>query len=212
MERAGTLVGSTTLTNITTAYVGLAVTSHNNPSLCKAVFDNVSGLSWPLVPGTPGSLTAAAGNAEVTLNWATVSGANSYNLNSATNNGGPYTLLANVATTNYINTGLINGTTYFYVVTATNIAGESAASVLGQRHAPSVSQFDHLAERREFPVFSWPVVSAGFTLQSSTNLAPGSWMTVTSPAPQIVGGQWQLALPPATNTGSVYYRLMEVIR
>ena len=203
-----TLVGSTTLTNITTAYVGLAVTSHNDPSLCKAVFDNVSGPGWPLLPGTPGSLTAAAGNAEVTLDWAAVSGANSYNLKSATNNGGPYTLLANVATTNYLNTGLINGTTYFYVVTATNIAGESAASVLASA-APQAPPNLIISQNGSNFVFSWPIASTGFTLQSSTNLAPGSWMTVTSPAPQTVGDQWQLALPPATNTGSVYYRLMK---
>ena len=203
-----TLVGSTTLTNITTAYVGLAVTSHNNPGLCKAVFDNVSGVGWPLLPGTPGNLSAAAGNAQVTLNWSAVSGANSYNLKSSTNNGGPYALLANVATTNYINTGLINGTTYFYVVTATNIAGESAASVLASA-TPQAPPNLIISQNGANFVFSWPVVSAGFTLQSSTNLAPGNWMTVTSPAPQIVGGQWQLALPPATNTGSVYYRLMK---
>ena len=172
------------------------------------MFDNVSGLSWPLLPGTPGSLTAAAGNAEVTLNWAAVSGANSYNLKSATNNGGPYSLLANVATTNYINTSLINGTTYFYVVTATNIAGESAASVVASATPQAPPNLIISQNGADF-IFSWPVASAGFTLQSSTNLAPGGWMTVTSPAPQIVGGQWQLALPPATNTGSVYYRLMK---
>jgi hypothetical protein len=34
-------------------------------------------------------------------------------------------------------------------------------------------------------------------------------MTVTSLAPQIISNQWQVALPPATNAGSVYYRLMK---
>jgi len=56
---------------------------------------------------------------------------------------------------------------------------------------------------------SWPVGSAGFTLQSSTNFVPGNWVNVTSPAPQIVSNQWQIALPPAPNAGSVYYRLMK---
>jgi hypothetical protein len=142
------------------------------------------------------------------LTWAAVSGANSYNLKSSTTNGGPYTLLANVTTTNYLNTGLINGTTYFYVVTATNIAGESAASVLASA-TPQAPPNLMISQTGANFVFSWPVASSGFTLQSSTNLAPGSWMMVTSPAPQMIGDQWQLALPPATNTGSVYYRLVE---
>ena len=36
-----TQLGSTTLTNVSTAYIGLAVTAHNNSSLCTAKFDNV---------------------------------------------------------------------------------------------------------------------------------------------------------------------------
>jgi hypothetical protein len=37
----------------------------------------------------------------------------------------------------------------------------------------------------------------------------GNWGAVPSPAPQIVVGQWQVALPPATNAGSVFYRLVK---
>ena len=53
---------------------------------------------------------------------------------------------------------------------------------------------------------SWPQASAGFTLQSCTNLASGNWLAVTSSAPQIVGGQWQVPLPQPTN-GCAFYRL-----
>ena len=56
---------------------------------------------------------------------------------------------------------------------------------------------------------SWPLANAGFTVQLRTNLVLGDWLNVTSPAPQIVSDQWRLALPPATNAGSVYYRLMK---
>ena len=49
--------------------------------------------------------------------------------------------------------------------------------------------------------------STGFTLQSCTNLALGDWKNVTSPAPQIVGDQWQVILSYSTETGSVLYRL-----
>ena len=121
--------GTATFTMASTAYIGLALTSHNSSSLCIATFDNVTVPGWPLLPGVPGSLTATAGNAQVALSWAAVSGVSSYNLKSATNNGGPYVVLTNVTTTNYTNTGLINGMTYYYVVSALNIAGESTNSV-----------------------------------------------------------------------------------
>ena len=45
---------------------------------------------------------------------------------------------------------------------------------------------------------SWPVAAASFTLQSSTNLMAGNWVTVSSPLPQIAGTNYQIALP-ATN-------------
>jgi hypothetical protein len=54
---------------------------------------------------------------------------------------------------------------------------------------------------------SWPLANAGFIVQSRTNLALGDWLNVTSPAPQIVGNQWQVALPPPGDGGSAYYRL-----
>ena len=57
---------------------------------------------------------------------------------------------------------------------------------------------------------SWPLANAGFTVQSRTNLVLGDWMDVTSPGPANVSNLWwQLALPPATNAGSVFYRLIK---
>jgi hypothetical protein len=53
---------------------------------------------------------------------------------------------------------------------------------------------------------SWPVASAGFALLSSTNLASGTWMMV-SPAPQIVGSQWQVILPASGN--AQFFRLVQ---
>jgi hypothetical protein len=56
---------------------------------------------------------------------------------------------------------------------------------------------------------TWPLANAGYTLQSCTNLVSGNWANVTLTTPQIIGGQWQVTLPPATNAGSVFYRLMK---
>jgi hypothetical protein len=55
---------------------------------------------------------------------------------------------------------------------------------------------------------SWPQTNTGFTVQYCTNLMLGGWLNVTSPAPQIVGDQWQVALP-TTNAGSMFYRLVK---
>ena len=56
---------------------------------------------------------------------------------------------------------------------------------------------------------TWPLASAGFTVQSRTNLVLGNWVNVASPAPQISGGQWQVTLAPPVGTGAIYYRLMK---
>jgi len=81
------------------------------------------------VPPAPTGLGATPGNAQVTLNWTAASGATSYNVKRSTTNGGPY---ANVQTgvtgTTFTNTGLTNGTPYYYVVTAVNASGESPIS------------------------------------------------------------------------------------
>src|SRR5208337_1158694 len=77
----------------------------------------------------PSGLTATAGNAQVSLTWNASSGATSYYVKRSTTSGGPYTQIGTPTATNYTDTGLSNGTTYYYVVSAVNSAGESANSV-----------------------------------------------------------------------------------
>src|SRR6185312_16915383 len=57
--------------------------------------------------------------------WNASSGATSYNVKRSTTSGGPYTTIASPTTPGYTNTGLTNGTTYFYVVSALNGSLES---------------------------------------------------------------------------------------
>jgi hypothetical protein len=67
-----------------------------------------------------------------------------------------------------------------------------------------------LALTRTNLAVSWPYADTGYTLQSCTNLTLGNWLNVTSPAPQNVSNLWwELALPPATNAGAMFYRLMK---
>jgi fibronectin type 3 domain-containing protein len=80
-------------------------------------------------PSSPTGVNTTPGNGQVQISWTAVSGAASYNIyysitsgagiggNKITGANNPYTL-----------TGLTNGTTYYFVVTAVNVYGESAAS------------------------------------------------------------------------------------
>src|SRR5713226_3385140 len=79
-------------------------------------------------PAAPTGLTASAGNAQVTLAWSASGGATSYHVKRSTTNGSGYTQVAAPTMTGYLDTGLTNGTIYYYVVSALNVAGESANS------------------------------------------------------------------------------------
>ncbi len=82
------------------------------------------------VPGAPAGLAAVPGNGQVTLSWAApasdggspVTGYDLYVGTTADVNGGAP--LAKVAGTAVLVTGLVNGTTYYFKVTAVNQAGE----------------------------------------------------------------------------------------
>jgi endo-1,4-beta-xylanase len=88
---------------------------------------NALGAPPPPLPA-PTGLAATAGAAQVQLIWNPVTGATGYNVKRATTSGGPYTTIATVTGTSFTDTGVTNGTTYFYVVSAFNANGESANS------------------------------------------------------------------------------------
>jgi cellulose 1,4-beta-cellobiosidase len=90
----------------------------------------VDSISWPTggAPAAPTGLTATPGNAQVSLSWTASSGATSYNVKRSTVSGSGYVTVNSPTTTSYTNTGLTNGTTYYYVVTAVNSSGQSANS------------------------------------------------------------------------------------
>jgi subtilisin family serine protease len=80
-------------------------------------------------PLAPASLTAIGGDKQVRLSWTAGTNATSYRIKRGTAPGGPYTLVAsNVRALQYIDTGLLNGTTYYYVVSGVNVLGESGNS------------------------------------------------------------------------------------
>ena len=79
-------------------------------------------------PNPPTSIFANPGNGQVNVGWRAAGGATSYNLKRSTVNGN-YVTVTNVTGTSVVNTGLVNGTTYYFVVSATNSFGESSNSI-----------------------------------------------------------------------------------
>jgi hypothetical protein len=79
-------------------------------------------------PAAPTSVVATAGNAQVSVSWAASSGATSYQVKRATTGAGPYGQIGTATATSYMDTNVVNGTAYFYVVAATSAAGASSDS------------------------------------------------------------------------------------
>jgi hypothetical protein len=81
------------------------------------------------VPDAPLNLTATGGAGQVALSWSASDHATSYNLYRSTTDGGPYTLRASgIINTTYTDVQVVPGTTYYYVVRAVCLIGESASS------------------------------------------------------------------------------------
>ena len=117
---------NTGLTNNTTFFYVVSALNANGESVNSAQVSATP--RAPTIPPAPTGLSATAGNGQVSLTWNASSGATSYRVKRATTSGGPYTTIATVTGTSFTNTGLTNGTTYFFVVSALNSAGESGNS------------------------------------------------------------------------------------
>lgn len=137
-------------------------------------------------PANPTNLTASAGLAQVNLNWSAAARAISYNIKRATVSGGPYTVVArNVLTTNYTDKAVVNGTTYYYVVSASNEGGES-----GNSNQVSATPF-HAA--------AGTVISLDFVGGSATNGTPAA-LASDEIAGVVASANWNAA---ASNAGTL---------
>jgi autotransporter-associated beta strand protein len=126
---------------------------------------------WSLTiagPPPPTGLTAASGNAQAILNWASATSATAYNVKRSTINGGPYTIIATPAANNYTDTSVANGTTYFYVVSATNALGESPDSAQASV-VPSAGPIIVTASANPNPAFPGQSVTISATVTVQAN-------------------------------------------
>ena len=82
-----------------------------------------------LPPDTPTSLTARPGDTQIALAWQVALGAMKYNVKRSLTSGGPYvTIASDVVGGDYVDSSLLNGTRYYYVVSGQNTLGEGGDS------------------------------------------------------------------------------------
>jgi hypothetical protein len=181
---------------------------------------SVSGIWWSIdefnafgmigaLPAAPAGLTAVAGNGQVVLSWNAAANATGYNVKQATVSGGLYTTVAtNLPFLTYTNTGLANGTLYYFVVSATNSVGESANSIEASARpvSPAQTPLNFVMSSGQIQ-FSWPMDHTGWHVQIQTNSLNAGigthWVTV--PNSNVTN---QFSVPINPTSGNVFFRLV----
>jgi hypothetical protein len=159
-------------------------------------------------PLAPAGLTAAAIGTQIKLSWAASVSATGYNVKQAITSGGTYvTIATNLAYLTYTDSGLAGGVAYYYIVTATNMFGESGNSI--EASAQTVSTIPpqlNLAMGNGQMQMAWPADHLGWRLETQTNpLDNGlgtNWVTVPDSATTN-----QVFIPIGITNGSVFFRL-----
>ena len=140
------------------------------------------------VPSAPNNVQATAGDETVDLSWDSVSGADTYTVKRATSPGGPYTTIEdNISSTSFTDSSLTNGTTYYYVVSATNAMGEGnnsnevAATPEETASAPAAPTGLMIVASESQNEITWNSVTGAnsYTIQRATS-AGGSYSTIES--------------------------------
>ena len=92
-------------------------------------------------PYAPSGLTATGGVGQVTLSWTAGSGATSYNLYRSAGSGfqSATPAVTGITSTNYTDTNLNNGTTYYYRVAGVNASGVSGFAPEASATTPGVN-------------------------------------------------------------------------
>jgi glucuronoarabinoxylan endo-1,4-beta-xylanase len=139
------------------------------------------------VPIAPTGAVATAGDAQVVLTWSVVSGATGYYANRSTSTGGPYTRLTATSMASFTDTGLTNGTTYYYVITAFNAAGTGAQSTEVSVTPVQAGPGGLLATPGDARVtLSWDVAAGASSYNVKRSLAEGGpYTTLASPATNV---------------------------
>jgi|GEM_PF-6931502 len=111
------------------AYVGWITDVPDSGNIGQVKISNFSlASSITKVPAVPAGLAATPLPSEILLKWSSVSGATGYKVKRSTTSGSDYETVGTTSATNFMDSTVVKDTSYWYVVSATNSAGESAAS------------------------------------------------------------------------------------
>lgn len=139
--QSGSVICSGSVTDLTS----LTVNTANIPSAPSPAPAPVPAPAQ--APAPPTGVTATGGTGQISLTWNAVAGAASYNVYYGTTSG--VTTAAgtkvSVNSASYLHTGLAAGSTYHYLVTAVNSAGEGAASAPASATTGAPAVLDGLA-------------------------------------------------------------------
>ncbi|WP_010268388.1 glycosyl hydrolase [Paenibacillus senegalensis] len=114
-------------------------------------------------------LSALGSDSEIQLNWSPAVGASGYHVKRSAMPGGPYTTVAHVNGTEYTDTGLTNGRTYYYVVSAISSAGEGANSQEAAAMPTSNSMQDDFDDN-QIDLSQWSVIHRGLRSSLPTEI------------------------------------------
>jgi len=145
----------TGLTNGTRYYYQLRAFGGGTQSGISAT---VSAVPLPPPPAAPPVVTAVPGNARVTLTWSALPDATSYKIYRSTTGTFDGPAIASTTSTTFKNTGLVNGTMYYYTVAGRNMGGEGprATTVSATPVAPPPTPVDVAAAAGDKSVtLSW---------------------------------------------------------
>ncbi len=135
---AGTTYLDSTATNGTTYSYAVTASNAAGESPASTPSAGVTPAVPVSVPPRATGVNATAGNAQVTVTWTASASATSYNIYRSTSQGSQGSKIGSSPTTSYADATVVNGTTYYYEVTAANAAGESPASTQSAAATPAI--------------------------------------------------------------------------
>jgi alpha-L-arabinofuranosidase len=194
-------IGSTVTSTVLTSASALDENSLANPTKVSPAVSSVGASSPQFAVNLPAnSLTilraqglalappntsGSAGNQRAVLSWENAAGATSYTVKRATSISGPYSVVASgLAGNSFTDSSLTNGTTYYYLISSVNSAGEttSASTVAVTPVLPAIAPNELYAPSLLTGTSGVQITLKSsvpgrlYRLQRSDTLAPGSWI------------------------------------
>src|SRR5438132_655524 len=137
----------------------------------------------------PAGLIANAGDGQVSLSWPASVGASGYHVKRAMVDGGPYETFACPSGTSVVDSGLVNGTTYYYTVSAAytggpDAGGESANSVQVSATPQGGTPTVQVTVQTNPTGLTFTVDGTSYSSTQTFSWVPGSSHTIATTSPQ----------------------------